>query len=597
MNILEYIPKDCVCTRLFIVGPYPMSSYIARLRKELRKKQSENCMIIIYADESWNDDEVEKLEENESTVILVHAYKPVGLVHAKMYFLECRDGNGDSHYILITGSGNASKNGMDNNAEVMTIVQLSLFEDDIQKDIENYFKGFVEKNCNEVGEIIAELKRGSSEHKIILPRLIKSEKSHSFYSWLRSGYLFYQYVRDPNFGFILYNLKKGLKVNKGLLNLIKSSGFESGKGALQIIRHPYIAEIKDKTKGEKDEAKGKKILNALSTYAIETAYGYWVSKECFNEMQDIMFPKKDYLDLKTVVDDVNVGHVIKEVRKGLEKLNNAKKFKEYIDKAKLKKIDNLVYGKIKRDREMASDDNFVSRYNFGFASHKMPSLDETDFKEFCDSFMSTILIKSKGSKKKNRLVQKLLSMDFLTDLEEMQDDDCENDNERLEKWLCDNWDEQYRNLKKYYKNENCIVLQKQKYDKDSGIACVAMLLGLPYKNVFRKAEKEFGQGWGEKNSYYTDNAKIRDLFSALGSPLLGNFTKKSWSDIDGRNLIAIKRKGEYLHWIVAERLKDEVVTIYDPEIKKGKEKPIEQKDRRWYKIYKCLQIPVMKKND
>lgn len=334
MNILEYIPKDCVCTRLFIVGPYPMSTYITQLQENLSRRQSEECKIIIYADESWNDNEVEKLKENGSTVILVHAYNPVGLVHAKMYFLECRKGNGDSRYVLITGSGNASKNGMNNNAEVMTIVQLSLFEDEnVQKRIENYFKSFDEsKNCNEVGEVVAELKPGSSEHKIILPKLIRSEKSHSFYSWLRSGYLFYQYVRDPNFGFILYNLKKGLKVNKGLLNLIKSSGFESGKGALQIIRHPYIAEIKDKTKGEKDEAKGKKILNALSTYAIETAYGYWVSKECFNEMQDIMFPKKDYLDLKTVVDDVNVGHVIKEVRKGLEKLNNAKNLKSILIK-------------------------------------------------------------------------------------------------------------------------------------------------------------------------------------------------------------------------------------------------------------------------
>ena len=149
-------------------------------------------------------------------------------------------------------------------------------------------------------------------------------------------------------------------------------------------------------------------------------------------------------------------------------------------------------------------------------------------------------------------------------------------------------------LAHYLLIQNGIVLQKQKYGADCGIACVAMLLGLPYNDVFRKAKDIFGQDWGKKNVFYTDKSHIRSLFSALGSPLLGNFTKKSWNDIEGRNLIAVKRKGKYLHWIVAEQLNDTVI-IYDPEIKKGKEKPIELKDGRSYKIDKCLQIPVIKK--
>ena len=586
MNILEYIPKDCVCTRLFIVGPYPMSTYITQLQENLSRRQSEECKIIIYADESWNDNEVEKLKENGSTVILVHAYNPVGLVHAKMYFLECRKGNGDSRYVLITGSGNATKNGMNNNAEVMTIVHLSLFEDkSVQKRIENYFKSFDEsKNCNEVGEVVAEFKPGSSEHKIILPKLIRSDKKHSFYSWLRSGYLFYQYARDPNFGFILYNLKKGLKGNKGLLNLIKKNGFQSGGGTLQTLRRKYIGKLKDETKG-------KRIPNSLSTYAIETSYGYWVSKECFNEMQDMIFPKKDYLDLKNLVNCVNVENVKTKLRNGLDKLSKEKKFKEYIDKEKLKKIDKLVEGKIDRDRNMASDGTFISRYNSGFASHKMPSLDEADFEEFCDSFVSTILIKSKGSKIKNLFVQNLVRDGVLDELETSRYMD-RDDNKKLKKLLCDKWNDLYCDLKTYYKNG--IVLQKQKYGADCGIACVAMLLGLPYNDVFRKAKDIFGQDWGKKNVFYTDKSHIRSLFSALGSPLSGNFTKKSWNDIEGRNLIAVKRKGTGLHWIVAEQLND-TVTIYDPEIKKGKEKPIELNDGRSYKIEKCLQIPVIKK--
>lgn len=571
MNILDYIPKGATCKRLFIVGPYPMSSYVEELQKNLRKtNRGKKCELVIYADESWSEDEIDKLKEIGAKVILVRSENPIGLVHAKMYFLECEKEHGKPAHVLIAGSGNATKNAMNNNAEVMTVAPLSLFKEDVRNEVKNYFEGFLEGNCSVVGELIVELKQNSDVLKLILPKLRKSsDKVKSFYSWLRSGYLFYEYAKDPNFGFITYNLKKPLKGNKAQLDLIKKNGFESSGGMLKTLRRKYLKKLK---------VEKKKIPNKLSKYAIETAYGYWVSKECFYEMQDMIFPNKQDFELRPLFNEVNEPKVIKELRDSVKKLSDNKNFSEYIDKKYNNRLGTLVERKIDRDRKMACDENFVDRYNTGFASHKMPNLDDADFEEFCDSFISTVLIKSKGSRKTNAFTKLLLKK-----LPHSKLDEFERGNKNLEKWLSDNWNVLYPEFREYYKNG--IVLIKQLKDNDSGIACVAMLLGLPYKRVLEEAEKIWGdvdRSLGEKD--------VRTLINELKGPELGNYRRVGWSKVEGRNIIAVK-KGDDLHWIVAESTDGQTI-IYNPERKKGKEKPIENPDGRCYRIYKCLKVPT-----
>lgn len=63
MNILDYIPQNGYCSRLFIVGPYPMDTYIKKLQKELYARQGDEFEIFVYADEAWNTDIVEDIKK------------------------------------------------------------------------------------------------------------------------------------------------------------------------------------------------------------------------------------------------------------------------------------------------------------------------------------------------------------------------------------------------------------------------------------------------------------------------------------------------------------------------------------------------------
>ena len=221
MNILKYIPENGVCKQLFIVGPYPMDTYIKEICKGLLKVQKKNFEIIVYADESWNEDIVEKIKQIENTkVILVKGKNGDGLVHAKMYFLNCEKSDGKSSCTLITGSANASKSGMTKNAEVLTVTKLAQFEPESQKAIKLYFSSFLEDGNEEVEGVIAKFNNSIGPSSILLPALKKSNKTISFYSWLRSGYLFYKYERDQNFGYIVINLEKPLPGDKKITGLI-----------------------------------------------------------------------------------------------------------------------------------------------------------------------------------------------------------------------------------------------------------------------------------------------------------------------------------------------------------------------------------------
>ena len=111
--------------------------------------------IIVYADDSWDIDEIEKIKKISNTrVILVKAGKGEGLVHAKMYFFKYQNKEGESSYTLITGSANATKSGMSYNAEVMTVTELTQFEKKSQFEIISYFEelskfeGFSKKRCS-----------------------------------------------------------------------------------------------------------------------------------------------------------------------------------------------------------------------------------------------------------------------------------------------------------------------------------------------------------------------------------------------------------------------------------------------------------------
>ena len=562
MNILDYIPQNGYCSRLFIVGPYPMDTYIKKLQKELYARQGDEFEIFVYADEAWNTDIVEDIKKIPNTkVVLVKTENSCGIVHAKMYFLECKNQNDSSVSTLIVGSGNASVNGMTNNAEVMTVARLAQFKKKSRIDIKNYFESFVKKNCDRVNEVVAKFENPVGPSSVILPTLIRSDRTISFYSWLRSGYLFYKYEKDQNFGYIVINLEKPLPSNRTIGKLIKKSIFNND-GEIHSLRYPYL----------KLDTIKEKCLHP-SNYALLSDYGYWISKDCFKEKKNYIFQEITSSDLFEAVEKKRKtqNKIAEKICKSLRTLRRNSQLKECIG-SKINEVYSIVAKKINRDYKMSKDENFVFRYKTGYAQHKMPNLDDSDFKEFLDSAMGTCLIKLNGNSVRNLFVKKLRD---ILEKNAKQFDDPED----LSHWLNKKWPRLYDQLRFYYKNE--IVIVQQKYKTDCGIACVAMLTGKGYDSVMNKAKSIFSRNWGKENNYRTDNNQIKQLIKAFCPYFNGRFKPfDSWEDIQECCLVRVhcNENNDECHWVIADKIDDDLI-VYDPE----KTKPIVNFDGHLYK--------------
>lgn len=572
MNILKYIPENGVCKQLFIVGPYPMDTYIKEICKGL-KVQKKNFEIIVYADESWNEDIVEKIKQIENTkVILVKGKNGDGLVHAKMYFLNCEKRDGRSSCTLITGSANASKSGMTKNAEVLTVTKLAQFEPESQQAIKLYFSSFLEDGNEEVEGVIAKFKNSIGPSSILLPALKKSNKTISFYSWLRSGYLFYKYEKDQNFGYIVINLEKPLPGDKNITSLIKKSIFKND-AELHSLRYQYL---------KLEKIKEKRLYP--SNYALQSDYGYWISRDCFKDKKNFIFQENTSSDLLECVEvkKRNQKKIIEKVKKSIEKLMNNPSIQRCIG-SRINDLDSIVVNKINRDHRMSMDENFVFRYKTGYAQHKMPNFDENDFNEFLDSAMGSCLIKLNGNSVKNLFVKKLRTL-----LEEYSKDF--DDPKELSSWLDKKWSCLYERLRFYYKND--ITFVHQYYESDSGIACVAMLSEKSYKSVMKNAGNCFSRMWGRNENYGMNNIQIKKLIKKVVPKCdcdIGKFKPfNTWDDIKSRCLVSVdfNEESNTCHWIIADRVDNDLI-VYDPR----EYEPIKNPEQELYEnIYQYLPI-------
>lgn len=592
MNILDYvsIPNGgCEQLQLFIVGPYPKESYIKTVYGGLSKARINKFEIIVYADDSWNIDEIEKIkriDRERISVILVKSGKGEGLVHAKMYFLKAQNAQGESLYTLITGSANATISGMSHNAEVMTVTELTEFDDSSQEKTKNYFENFAREGSSSVDEVVAKF-RNSEKSCVKLPALERAEKNKiSFYSWLRSGYLFYKYDKDPNFGYIVIRLEKNLTDEKNEFNkLIEEEGFITNKNAFSVLKYSYL-DLKTK------------VNIPLKKYALQSDYGFWISRECFKEKNEDFLQKRVLTNIRNRVKEKNHD---KEIIKNKIKtsLENLSKKSEIIQKCIeengiFNRIDSIVGKKLKQDLALSKNEDFVFRYTMGVVLHKMPNFDEDDFDDFLNSAMASCLIKLKESRIDNSFVMKL--RDIIPEGKKFKDASS------LSKWLNDNWSDYYDQLRNYYKDKNesenedniKINLIQQKYGTDSGIACVAMLSGKDYESVMKKAKKcKFSRKWGNRRdrNYGMNNEQIKILLQKFISQfnIKRRFrTFEKWDDIKSRCLVSVCC-GQYdqtPHWIIADRVDDDLI-VYDPKEKE----PIINPEKRYKKsIYQYLPI-------
>lgn len=586
MNIINYvsIPNGgCKQLQLFIVGPYPKESYIKTVYGGLSKVRIK-FEIIVYADDSWNIDEIEEIEKIPDTkVILVKSGKGEGLVHAKMYFLKAQNAQGESSYTLITGSANATISGMSHNAEVMTVTELTEFDDSSQDEIKKYFESFAKDEIRKVDAVKA-LFKNSNKSFVKLPALEKANRGEmSFYSWLKSGYLFNEYDKDPNFGYIVIRLGKTLSDEKNKLNkLIKEAGFVTNESAFSVLKYPYL-NLKTK------------VRISLKKYALQSDYGCWISKECFKEKKEL-FQKRVSSDIRRCIKGKQVDDEIKKnIQSSLEKLLVNESIRKCIEKDGISdKIGTIVNRKLKKDLALSQNKDFVFRYTMGIVLHKMPNFDEDDFDDFLNSAMASCLIKLKESRIDNSFVMKL--RDIIPEGKKFKDASS------LSKWLNDNWSDYYDQLRNYYKDKNesenedniKINLIQQKYGTDSGIACVAMLSGKDYESVMKKAKKcKFSRKWGNRRdrNYGMNNEQIKILIQKFISQfnIKRRFrTFEKWDDIKSRCLVSVdfNKENKTCHWVIADRVDDDLI-IYDPK----ENEPIKNPEKRYQKnIYQYLPI-------
>ncbi len=446
MDFLDFLPKGATITRLIIVGPYPSYDYISKLIKDKGISKDDLFLII---DDAWDVDE---FVDNGYNVQRVCAEKESGLVHAKMYYVhyKVKDGTG-IRKMLVTGSANASKNGMKNNAETLSFYRTSLFSPKDKEELEKYFKKLI--NGKNATSLL--LKRASSIDgtMLYLPAIYHYEDNENFYSWIRSGLLCYKYDRDGNFGHYEIELKKSLPIG---INF-KNTAFINGKSKeLKKLRFPYLDNVTWSRDGR----------NQIKKYGVETNYGYWISKKCYDDCEKDIFSKKLSKELSVFVKEKedNIDTVVATIMNEISKFRNQNK-KVQLDECfrgiNERSIREGLYRKISLDLQKANNKAFAARYERGFAVNKMPQLDDEEFDEFIDSFFE--FCKMKGYYRCQNKFSKRLKQ-LVVDLGENYDNMSDVE---LKQWVVSNWREEFYDeddeetttmygdyLKKYYDEDD-----------------------------------------------------------------------------------------------------------------------------------------------
>ena len=431
MNFLSFLPKGATIKQLIIVGPYPSYEYISKLigKNGISK---ENLFLIV--DDAWD---IDAFKSNGYKIRQVCAEETGGLVHTKMYYVHYKmNGENGVRKMLVTGSANASQNGMQKNAELLSFYRKKLFcnnkvvcngkKIDL---LDQYFEKL--KNGKTTKSLLLKMADVTDGTMLYLPAIRHYENNEDFYSWIRSGMLCYKYDQDGNFGHYEIDLKEPLPTGLNFSNTIFRG---LNKKELKKIRIPYLDNISWSNKGNIQ----------IKSYGIETCYGYWISKKCYEECSDSIFTKKLKRTLEEYVSDKqkNIHQLAANIVEGIRDFKKKNKSKKddldvCFSRINLKFIKEGLKSKIDRDLKKARDKVFAARYESGFAVNKMPRLDDDEFDEFINSFFE--FCKMKGSYRcKNKFSKRLKQL--VVDLDENYDDMSDDE---LKQWVISNWREEF----------------------------------------------------------------------------------------------------------------------------------------------------------
>lgn len=416
---LSHNDKKWNLSELHIIAPYPTLGFFKELlRIELFNPKDK---LYLYVDDGWPGQIVQSIEKHLYEKLGDKRYelsrisaKPVGFVHAKIYFFKWKSDKETTFRHLLIGSANASTYGFGGHAETYALIwngDTKAIEesetDSIEKD---YFSRLIktgETDC---------IKTRVGEHSwISLPSIKVVSKGDaggkrvgSFDAWLKRGRLCHKFDPSPNFGKFLITMDQKIPSSE-LKEIFASSSFVDAKSTSQL-RYAYL---------KKSEGKKNPVEQWKSKYFIETNYGHWTSEECYEQNKE-EFKSKSHSDLSnhiielTYICNSSKEAILESFTGAIRELatNLGEDAKKYI-RHKSGKVDTDYYEKLASeqldgDQELAKDKTFKERYIRGFSFPTCPSMSDEDLDEFANSFCDDLFLEMQKSR--SLLARTLLSI-------------------------------------------------------------------------------------------------------------------------------------------------------------------------------------------
>lgn len=447
-EILDYVsPGETFhLNSVTVMGPYPTADFLGRL-KECKPRE-----LVLYADDGVPDCVLQEISDvfpaRGRTKLKLQRVAPEegnGLVHAKIYLFEWKNGDGktstQTKRCVLVGSANASLQGFSLHAE--TFLATRVFTQSDLSGVLRYFdelrsNGAVDNGCFDLNDSGA----------LWLPavKVVPKKTVDSFDAWLRRGILCHKYEGDQSFGKLSVNLKKPLPVGVEAEAFVKNE-FSRESESTKLVR-PYVKLTTDVAES---------VPPWRAQYFIETYFGYWASDDCYESLKrDKAIVGKGQKKRALVLEEISQATL--EVQEGwinemLERVSQAaamlgESAGEYLD-VKEGRLNERLYReaarkKLMRDVELSKNDIFQQRYLSGYDFQRVPALNE-HFDGFASSFCNTLLAGMRKQKPKNKLVKVLT--DEASDLGWI---DCE-DSESLRERLREEWFDVREMIVPYYK--------------------------------------------------------------------------------------------------------------------------------------------------
>ena len=364
-------PKNVVCSKVIIVGPYPTVEFVKAVKRDLKPE-----IIYVNVDESWKPKEIDSIKEIESVKLIpVRTENGIGIVHAKMYYVEYKNDNG-LYTRLFFGSVNASQNSVSNNSEFWVSFRLIKFDEENENVIKVQSQNVVLKD--EKKKIVSIL---------AFPEIVKSGEIKSFYNWIRSGIFLIKYEPDSSFGYLPIKLIKEKMPEDKLKEYLKDTKLE-GNGYGDELRYPYASD----KKSEKFSQEQWKL------YTVDTRNGLWLSYECSQEKE---YPPESVsrstkINFIANLKDKDVEKIISECVTFIGTMRKKYDWIAVPDREKMEK-------KINADIQLAKNKEFKKRYMTGYASINITTNSSDQLEKIANDFIESCAIKNSRQSPRNKM--------------------------------------------------------------------------------------------------------------------------------------------------------------------------------------------------